>query len=351
MTIKQNLVPSSKYSLKCPHPMTPEYITVHNTANDAPALNEAKYVVDNPKSKDTSYHFAVDDKEVYQILPLNRAGWHAGDGNGTGNRKTIGIEICYSKSGGERFNKAEDNAAWLIAKLLKERNWGIDRVKKHQDWSGKYCPHRTLDNGWQRFLDKITSQLGGSMSDDIEALKKELDKRTKERDDAKTDRGNTYHALGLVEAPGPDSDYDNKKVVKRAVSLVEFEKAVLDNLKRDNLEGALAVIGGLRSRITTLDNEVGPLKAQVTNKAEELSRVEGQLTIAQSDIKTLNTKLNNALADVDKFARDKGNLAIELQLAKQTIETLKAGGNYTPPTTNYLEKFFELLTKLLGGKS
>ena len=29
--------------------------------------------------------------------------------------------------------------------MLKERGWGIHSVKKHQDWSGKYCPHRTLD--------------------------------------------------------------------------------------------------------------------------------------------------------------------------------------------------------------
>ena len=43
--------------------------------------------------------------------------------------------------------------------ILKEHNWGIDRVKKHQDWSGKYCPHRTLDLGWQRFLNKVQRHL------------------------------------------------------------------------------------------------------------------------------------------------------------------------------------------------
>lgn len=66
-------------------------------------------------------------------------------GNGTGNRKSISIEICYSLSGGERFDQAERLAAEYIAMLLNERGWGLDRVKKHQDWSGKYCPHRTLD--------------------------------------------------------------------------------------------------------------------------------------------------------------------------------------------------------------
>jgi N-acetylmuramoyl-L-alanine amidase CwlA len=164
MTINQNLLPSSKYSLKSPYSMTAEFITVHNTSNDASAKNEISYMVTNNLA--TSFHFAVDDKEVWQGLPLNRNGFHAGDGaTGTGNRKTIGIEICYSKLGGERFEAAERLAAQLIAKLLKERNWGIERVKKHQDWSGKYCPHRTLDMGWIRYLNIIKGYLEGDTMD------------------------------------------------------------------------------------------------------------------------------------------------------------------------------------------
>lgn len=164
MTIKQNLVDPSKYGLKCPNPMTPIGICVHNTANDAPAKNEISYMIGN--TSQTSFHIAVDDVEAVQGIPLDRNAWHAGDGNGDGNRKHIGIEICYSKSGGEKFTKAEQNASELIAQLLKERNWGIDRVKKHQDFSGKYCPHRTLDLGWDRFLKMIEEKMGGSMDDE-----------------------------------------------------------------------------------------------------------------------------------------------------------------------------------------
>lgn len=82
-------------------------------------------------------------------------------GNGTGNRKSIGIEICYSKSGGERFDNAEKLAAEYVAYLLKQYGWGIDRVRTHQSWSGKYCPHRTLDYGWERFLNMVQSYLDG----------------------------------------------------------------------------------------------------------------------------------------------------------------------------------------------
>lgn len=157
--IVKKIVSENKYGIKCPYEMNAEYITVHNTANDASAENEISYM--NNNNNEVSYHFAVDDIQAVQGLPLDRNGWHAGDGNGTGNRKSIGIEICYSKSGGSRFEKAEKNTAELVAYLLKERGWGIDRVKKHQDWSGKYCPHRTLDFGWDRFIKMIETELGG----------------------------------------------------------------------------------------------------------------------------------------------------------------------------------------------
>ena len=154
MNIVKNLVSQSKYSVKCPYAMTPEFIVVHNTANDASAANEVKYMISN--NNQVSFHFAVDDKEVVQGLPLDRNAWACGDGaNGKGNRKGIQIEICYSKNGGIRFENAEKNAAKFIAQLLKERGWGVDKVKKHQDFSNKYCPHRTLDKGWASFVNMI----------------------------------------------------------------------------------------------------------------------------------------------------------------------------------------------------
>lgn len=156
-TIKQNLVASENYSVKCPHSMTAEFIVVHNTANDATAENEVAYMIRNKNQ--VSFHYAVDDQDVVQGVPINRNTWHAGDGNGEGNRKGISIEICYSKSGGTRFDQAEKNAAHFIATLLRERGWGIEKVKKHQDFRNKYCPHRTLDKGWNGFIQMIKSYL------------------------------------------------------------------------------------------------------------------------------------------------------------------------------------------------
>ncbi len=160
MEIKQNLCPPEKYSIKSPFSMTPKGICIHNTANDASAANEISYMLSNDNK--VSFHYAADDKEIVQGIPLDRNAWHAGDGgSGEGNRKYISIEICYSKSGGSRFEAAMKNAAYLTAKLMKDYGWDISRVKKHQDFSGKYCPHRILDEyGWDYFLNLVKEELG-----------------------------------------------------------------------------------------------------------------------------------------------------------------------------------------------
>lgn len=158
MGLKQDLINSSKYSLKCPYTMTPIGVAVHNTANDAPAKNEVSYMKSNSSS--TSFHVAIDDVEAIQAIPFDRNAFAAGDGSsGTGNRKYIHVEICYSRSGGTKFIESEKRAAKEIASLLKQFGWTTANLKKHQDFSGKYCPHRTLDMGWTRFVNMVQVEL------------------------------------------------------------------------------------------------------------------------------------------------------------------------------------------------
>lgn len=170
--IRQNLVSADKYDLKCPYTMEPQYVVIHNTANDASAANEIAYMRSN--SKEVSFHYAVDDKEIVQGIPENRNAWHAGDGgSGKGNRYGIGVEICWSKSGGEKFTAAEKNAAEFAAHLLKKYGWGIDRLKKHRDFNGKYCPHRTLDLGWERFVKMVQAHLAQAKDEQPTETEKE----------------------------------------------------------------------------------------------------------------------------------------------------------------------------------
>ena len=159
MEIVKMLLPESKYAIKCPHQMNPEFIIIHNTANDASAMAEISYMIGN--NNKVSFHCAIDNYRIVQGVPFDRNTWNATDGgNGTGNRKGIALEICYSKSGGERFEEAQKLAAEYTAYLLKKYNWGIDKVKKHEDfYPAKGCPHRTLSEGWQNFLNLVQSYM------------------------------------------------------------------------------------------------------------------------------------------------------------------------------------------------
>ena len=161
MQITRVICPSSKYSIKCPDITKKEGITIHNTANDASAMSEVSYMLGRPDK--VSFHAAVDNYRIVEGLDFGRSCFAAGDGRyGFGNAKTINIEICYSKSGGDDFIQAEKLCAEYVAYLLKQYGWGIDKVGTHQMRSGKYCPHRTLDMGWDRFLNMVNSYLGGT---------------------------------------------------------------------------------------------------------------------------------------------------------------------------------------------
>lgn len=133
--------------------------------NGASARNEAAY--HNNNNNQVSFHVVIDDIEAIQLISFARNAWHAGDGaNGTGNRKSIGIEICYSMDNGysgaksERYKKAEDNAALYIAHVLKQYGWGLNRLKRHYDWSGKDCPHKMHATGtYQAFRNLVKKYL------------------------------------------------------------------------------------------------------------------------------------------------------------------------------------------------
>ena len=147
LQITKMMVPSSKYDIKCPYSMNPSAITRHDTYNDASAMAEISYMIGN--NKEVSFHYAVDDYRAVQGIPTNRNAWACGDGSKPtgGNRTSINVETCYSKSGGERYTKAADNALTLIAKLMKEHGIPSTRVYYHRHWSGKNCPHRTIAMG------------------------------------------------------------------------------------------------------------------------------------------------------------------------------------------------------------
>ena len=130
------------------------FVTIHNTAEPFSARDERLRVVNRRDAK-TSFHFAVDEREIVQLLPLDRHGWHAGDGEGDGNLRSVGIEICRSVFRGATgwlYRRAERNAALLASSLLRHFDLPDTALRMHRDWSGKFCPHRILEeNSWADF--------------------------------------------------------------------------------------------------------------------------------------------------------------------------------------------------------
>lgn len=108
--------------------ITPKGIMIHSTAT--PGVMAAAWFSRWNKSyqageinRQVCVHAFVDDKEVWQYLPWDHRGWHAG---GTANNSHIGVEICepggFSYSGGSNmvgYNVAKNEAyfrrAWQNA--------------------------------------------------------------------------------------------------------------------------------------------------------------------------------------------------------------------------------------------
>lgn len=139
--------------------MTPTYIVIHNTANSAPAVNEAKYLNSSNNTSSTSFHFAVDDTDVYQTVNMKYNSWHAGDRNM--NVKSIGIEIAKSTIKDISIkDKAIENGAKLTVMLMKYYDIPLQRVITHYDVTGKDCPHDILHRyGFDNFKKLINEYL------------------------------------------------------------------------------------------------------------------------------------------------------------------------------------------------
>lgn len=133
---------------------TIKYIVIHNTANsESTAQNEVDYLSNPNNTSSTAFHIAVDDKEMIEAIPPTEIAYHAGDGNGEGNRYGIGIEICESGD----VKRAESHAAKLVAYLMKTYGIPLSHVKTHQDFSGKVCPRLMLDH-WETFLKEVETE-------------------------------------------------------------------------------------------------------------------------------------------------------------------------------------------------
>ena len=114
-------------------------VTVHNTdwisvaSGTTPAEQYTRATV-NGNMKDVRVHYYVDNTCAWQNLPHSLSGWHAADGSGNGNRRTIAIECIMSSAYNVTDKKSEDNCARLAAALLQKYNLDINHLFTHTHW-------------------------------------------------------------------------------------------------------------------------------------------------------------------------------------------------------------------------
>ena len=229
-------------------------VTVHNTdwisvaSGTTPAEQYTRATV-NGNMKDVRVHYYVDNVCAWQNLPLSLSGWHAADGSGNGNRKTIAIECIMSSAYNSTDKKSEDNCARLAAALLKKYGLDINHLYTHTHWlnvrdgkSGsvdylnternpyKMCPAYILPH-WVAFKAKVQSYLNsGSISTTPVPATKQLYRVRKSWTDVKSQIGafsSLENAKKACKAGYAVFDSNGKQVYPTKKSIDEVAREVI----------------------------------------------------------------------------------------------------------------------------
>lgn len=139
-----------------------KYIVLHETGNSEQGADAKRHAVflRYTNEESTSWHYTVDEKEIYHHIPDREVAWHASDRlqNPGGNLNGIGIELCVNSDGD--FEKTFDNAARLAAVLLDTYGLKVDAIRQHADFANKNCPERIRnDDRMEEFREKVKEYL------------------------------------------------------------------------------------------------------------------------------------------------------------------------------------------------
>ena len=228
-------------------------VTVHNTdwisvaSGTTPAEQYTRATV-NGNMKDVRVHYYVDNVCAWQNLPLSLSGWHAADGSGNGNRKTIAIECIMSSAYNSTDKKSEDNCARLAAALLKKYGLDINHLYTHTHWlnvrdgkSGtvdylnttrnpyKMCPAYILTH-WAEFKKKVQAYMNVGSSTPATSSPKQLYRVRKSWSDAKSQIGafsSLENAKKACKAGYAVFDSNGKQVYPTKKSIDEVAREVI----------------------------------------------------------------------------------------------------------------------------
>lgn len=145
----------------------PEYIVIHYTANQGDtAKNNADYFAREDVGASANYF--VDETEIWQSVADTDTAWHCGGSRQSSkggtfygkcqNSNSIGVEICMNDKSGAVRQGSIKAAAELVRYLMQRYGVPVDRVIRHYDVTGKYCPGPMVDDPalWAAFKQSLT---------------------------------------------------------------------------------------------------------------------------------------------------------------------------------------------------
>jgi|SRR5690625_4516118 len=200
------------------------YIVIHETANTRKGANANAHarLQASGNSRQASWHYQVDDKEIIQSFDDNKQCWHAG--NKYYNQNSIGIEICVNSDGD--FKKAVDNAVKLTKHLIGKYIISADNVIQHNKTSGKDCPRylRAGNKGvtWHDFKAKLSDKKTGSTNTSKPTKKPSKPRKTKYK-------GNSI--VEYLQSIGQPSSFNHRKKLAQKHGIKNYTGTASQNLQ------------------------------------------------------------------------------------------------------------------------
>ena len=142
----------------------PKYIVIHETDNYNTGAGAKRHAEAQSMGhlSNMSAHYYCGSDGIYQAASHEDGTWSVGKdygGNhsvtGASNCNTINIEICVNPDGD--YNVARANAITLVKELIKTTGIPAERVIRHYDAKGKWCPRTMMDATplWEDFKKQI----------------------------------------------------------------------------------------------------------------------------------------------------------------------------------------------------
>ena len=142
----------------------PIYIVIHETDNYSNGAGAQRHAqAQRNGNLSTSVHYYSGSDGVYQAAEHSDGTFSIGKEYGGNhsvkdatNRNSINIEICVNADCD--YNVARQNAIEFVKYLIQTTGIPAERIIRHYDAKGKYCPRKMLDNPslWEDFKAQIS---------------------------------------------------------------------------------------------------------------------------------------------------------------------------------------------------